>query len=36
MLAKIEVLRDEFVVHRDTLLAALRASGKSPIELIPI
>jgi hypothetical protein len=29
MLAKIEVLRDEFVVHRDTLLAALRASGSS-------
>jgi hypothetical protein len=28
MLTKIEVLRDEFVVNRDTLLAALRASGK--------
>ena len=28
MLAKIEVLRDEVVVNRDTLLAALRASGK--------
>jgi len=28
MLTKIEVLRDEFVVNRDKLLAALRASGK--------
>jgi hypothetical protein len=28
MLAKIEALRDEFVVNRDALLAALHASGK--------